>query len=66
MKPGMMVWSGRLRGARTFGCEGSRVNRPPRFWSANPSVSGTMPVPKLAKLLWISDTALPSRSITAR
>src|SRR5260221_5952243 len=30
--PGMSVWSVRLRGARTFGCAGSRLKYEPRFW----------------------------------
>ena len=28
---GMMVWNGRLRGARQFGCAGSRMKLAPRF-----------------------------------
>ena len=66
MKPGMIVWSGRFRGASAFRCAGSRLNRPPRLWSAKPAPSGTSPEPKFAKLLWMSDTMLPSRSTTLR
>src|SRR5688572_30861949 len=53
MKPGMMVCSGRLRGASAFGCAGSSVNNPARLCSAKPVPSGTRPDPKFAKLLWI-------------
>ena len=31
-----------------------------------PAPSGTTPEPKLAKLLWMSETMLPSRSTTLR
>ena len=43
---GMMVWSGRFLGARTFGCPASSVNSAPRFWSMKPLPSGTTPEPK--------------------
>ena len=66
MKPGMIVWSGRLRGASALACAGSSVKRPPRLCSTNPAPSGTRPDPKFAKLLWMSDTMLPSRSTTLR
>ncbi len=46
MKPGMIVCSGRLRGASVFGCPGSSVKSPPRLWSMKPVPSGTMPEPK--------------------
>ena len=48
---GMIVCSGRLRGARTFGWRRSSVNSAPRFCSGNPVPSATIPEPKLAKLL---------------
>ena len=62
----MIVCSGRLRGASTFGWARSSVNSAPRFCSGNPVPSATTPDPKLAKLLWMSDTMLPSRSTTER
>ena len=62
----MIVCSGRLRGASTFGCVRSSVNSAPRFCSGNPVPSATTPDPKLAKLLCMSDTMLPSRSTTER
>ena len=40
MKAGMMVCSGRLRPARALGASGSRLNRPPRLWSAKPVPGG--------------------------
>ena len=45
MKPGMIVWSGRLRGASVFGWFGSSVNSAPRFCSMKPAPSGTTPDP---------------------
>jgi hypothetical protein len=44
----------RREGIRMRAIEGK--NRPPRLWSANPAPSGTTQDPKLAKLLWMSDT----------
>ena len=48
MKPGMMVCSGRLRGASVLGCPGSSVNSAPRFCSMNPVPAATKPEPKPA------------------
>src|SRR5204863_269634 len=56
----------RLRGANAFGCERSNVNRPPRLWRAKPAPPGTTPEPKLAKLLWMSETILPAASAAQR
>src|SRR6185369_17444848 len=48
MKPGMIVCSGRLRGARALACAGSRLKRLPRLCSTKPAPSGTRPDPKFA------------------
>ena len=66
MKPGMIVCSGRLPGASSFGWPGSSVNSAPRFCRAKPVPGATSPLPKPWKMLWISDTMLPSRSIADR
>jgi hypothetical protein len=47
MKPGMIVCSGRLRGASTFGWSACSVNSAPRLCSMNPVPGGTTPLPKL-------------------
>ena len=43
---GMMVWNGRLLGARQLGCSGSSMKFAPRFCSVKPQPSPTIPVPK--------------------
>ena len=43
---GMIVCSGRLRGASVFGWFFSSENRPPRFCSMKPVPGGTRPEPK--------------------
>ena len=45
MNPGMIVCSGRLRGASAFGWLSSSVNSAPRLCSAKPVPGGTMPLP---------------------
>ena len=44
--PGMMVWSGRFRGASAFGWPGSRRKPAPRLWSTMPVSPQPTPEPK--------------------
>jgi len=44
--PGMIVWYGRLDGARQFGCDASSTKLWPRFCSVKPQPAAPMPVPK--------------------
>ena len=46
MNAGMIVCSGRLRGASVFGWPFSSENSPPRFCSMKPVPGGTRPEPK--------------------
>ena len=66
MNAGMIVWSGRLRGAIWFGCPSSSVKSAPRLCSITPVPGATMPLPNDEYRLWISETMLPSRSMTDR
>ena len=66
MNAGMIVCSGRLRGASVFGCPGSSVNNPPRLCMTKPARRGTSADPNDEKLLWISETMVPSLSIAVR
>eukprot|EP00049_Salpingoeca_infusionum_P007822 m.126597 g.126597 ORF g.126597 m.126597 type:complete len:89 (+) comp13837_c0_seq2:602-868(+) len=43
--PGMMVWYGRLPGAKQFGCASSREKLSPLFCRVNPQPCGTIPEP---------------------
>ena len=45
MNAGMIVCSGRLRGASAFGCVSSSVKSAPRFCSAKPVPGGTIALP---------------------
>ena len=67
MKPGMIVCSGRLRGASTFGCGGVEREEPATVLQREPEAIGhDAQVPKFAKLLWMSDTVLPWQSTDAQ
>ncbi len=55
----------RLRGLMLFGCTGSRKNALSRLFSRMPVSSVTTPEPKSAKMLRISEAALPLLSMTA-
>src|SRR4029450_11220279 len=44
--PGMLVWNGRFRGARQFGCDGSSTKPAPRLCSRTPVSPQPIPEPK--------------------
>jgi hypothetical protein len=62
---GASVLGGRALGRKADG-PSSRAKAAPRFCSVKPPLRTGMHAPKSKKRLWISDTAIPSRSTIAR
>ena len=60
--PGMIVWYGRRPGSTAPATE----KQAPRFWSTTPVPGATTPEPKVAKRLWMSETAIRSPSTAQR
>ena len=60
------VWTGRLRGASAFGDRGSSEKPVSRLLRRMPVPGTTVAAPKRLNTLSMSETALPSRSTTAR
>ena len=61
-----MLWRGRLPGAISFGCPGSRENSAARLCKMIPVSPATMPEPKTSEMLVMNETALRSLSTTVK
>ena len=66
MNAGMIVCSGRLRGAIWFGCPSSSVNRAPRLCSVKPVPGGTRPSRSFHRCSESATRCCRRRSITER